>query len=232
MTPGTLLLGGDDHGLPADVTTAARDELRARRQLAVVTYAATNADDAAQAAVERFADTPAAPCPLPDSADASRILAGSDAIYVADGDVFRLLRTLRGHGLVELIRELIVRRGAPYLGVGAGAQAAGASLHTTHQLSHQHHGGDTQALNLLPFELHTGFIDEPVRDVAPGWREAQAILATLEHHPSRVLALRPGSWLQRDPTGLVLVGRYGAVLFERDRSRNLAPGPIGHLFTR
>src|SRR6185295_11131715 len=63
---------------------------------------------------------------LPSEAIAAAIRA-ADVVFVGGGDPFHLLARARERGFVDVIREAVAR-GVPYVGVSAGAMAAGPSL--------------------------------------------------------------------------------------------------------
>ena len=110
----------------------------------------------------------------------------ADAIAVAGGNTWQLLRMVREQGLLPDIRER-VRAGVPYIGWSAGANLACPTIGTTNDMPITDAGG-TDALGLIGWQINPHY----VHGDPPG-------LEYLELHPGVIVTgMREGTLFRID----------------------------------
>ncbi len=147
--------------------------------------------------------------------DTSQALAEADGIYVGGGNSFLLIRDLHELGLVTPIRDMVLR-GAPYLGVSAGANVACPTMMTTNDMPITL-PTSFSSLGLVPFQInphyHPGkilFMDgNELRDHY-GESRAQRIAEFHRIHQDPVLGMWEGSFVHWDGSIGQLSGRATA----------------------
>lgn len=77
----------------------------------------------------------------------------ADAIYVAGGNSFMLLKTLQDLKLMEALKEKI-SSGTPYLGTSAGTNIVGLGIHTTNDMPIVYPTKGLDGLGIIPYHIN------------------------------------------------------------------------------
>lgn len=160
--------------------------------------------------------------------DPQRAVREAEAIAVAGGNTFQLVRELHRQGLVEVIRER-VQNGLPYAGWSAGANLACPKLSTTNDMpivepaSHE-------TLGLIPFQINPHYLDAHAEGHMGESREVRILEYVEVNRTVPVLGLREGTWLQREGDHLSLHGPKPARLFRYGQEpEEVEPGDLSQL---
>ena len=155
-------------------------------------------------------------------ADPVAAVRSAEAIVVGGGNTWKLLRDVRRHGLLELIRER-VRSGIPYAGWSAGANLACPTIMTTNDMPICDPQG-FGALALVPFQINPHYL----HGNPPGFKGE-----TREERITEFGILNPDTWIAglREGTGLVvadgtlrMVGPHPCRVFRHGQApREVAP---------
>lgn len=149
-------------------------------------------------------------------------IADSPAILVGGGNTWRLVRELRGQGLLDPIRRA-VRAGVPYVGWSAGANVACPTFQTTNDMPIcDPLGFDT--LGLVPFQINPHYL----HGNPPGFKgetREERIREYVELHPDVwVVGLREGTMLRVEDGQIRLVGAATGRVFRKGQEpRELGP---------
>ncbi len=156
--------------------------------------------------------------------DSRHAVTEARVLYVGGGNVFRLLKTLQQHQLLNLVRERVEAGELRYIGASAGTNMACPSVRTTNDMPIVQ-PSSFEAFGLLPFQINPHYRDPDPNSTHQGETRARRIEEFLEENDVAVLGMREGSWLQRNGPALRLEGVAGARLFMRHTEpREIAPG--------
>lgn len=88
------------------------------------------------------------------SGELMRLFQIKDIIFIADGNVFYLLASMKKCGFEGVIRKLL-KRGIVYVGAGAGSLVTGYNIETAEWFGEKNMSGlkNLKALNLIPFNI-------------------------------------------------------------------------------
>ncbi|MFQ5527642.1 MAG: dipeptidase PepE [Thermoanaerobaculia bacterium] len=158
----------------------------------------------------------------PDSSG-HELIAGAPAIFVGGGNTFRLLKTLRDSGLLELIRRRAAE-GMVYMGASAGSNIAAPTIRTTNDMPIVE-PDSFDALGLVPFQINPHYIDADPASSHMGETREQRLQEFLEENAGPVVAIREGAWIRTEGEAATLGGKNGARIFHPDREpEERAPG--------
>lgn len=130
------------------------------------------------------------------AADPLAAVRSADAIAVAGGNTWQLLRMVREQGLLPAIRER-VRAGVPYVGWSAGANLACPTIGTTNDMPVTDPGG-TDALGLIGWQINPHYQHGNPPGFEGETRE-ERILEYLELHPDVIVTgMREGTMFRID----------------------------------
>ena len=148
----------------------------------------------------------------------------AEAIFVGGGNSFRLLKTLYGLGLVELIRDQVLNHGVPYMGSSAGTNITCPTIRTTNDMPIVQ-PPTFDSLNLIPFQINPHYLDPDPNSKHQGETREVRLLEYHEENDLPVLAIREGSWVQVRDDSAKLCGLTPARFFQRGKDREeLPPG--------
>ena len=137
----------------------------------------------------------------------------TDAIFIAGGNTFRLLKALEDLDLIEAIRHK-VSSGTPYIGSSAGSNVAGPTIKTTKDMPIvQPRSFDS--LGLVPFQISPHYLDPDPNSTHMGETQEERILQFLEENDTPVVGTREGAWLLCSNGAVTLKGEAGARIFRR-----------------
>jgi dipeptidase E len=146
-----------------------------------------------------------------ESANASEMVSGAEAIVIGGGNTFHLLRGLYETGLIESIRERVLN-GVPYIGWSAGSNVACPTIRTTNDMPIVE-PSSLNALNLVPFQINPHYTDEHPAGHYGETRE-QRIAEFIKVNPGvHVVGLREGSMLRIEGSTIALRGEKEARVF-------------------
>jgi dipeptidase E len=197
-----------DHAMPE-----IRAFLGPATRLAFVPFALADHAGYTSKARERFAAEGIEVTGVTGEKGGAAVLESAEAVFVGGGNTFRLLRTLRTTGALDLLRGR-VRAGLPYMGASAGTNIAAPTIRTTNDMPIVEPAG-FGALDLVPFQINPHFIDADPATRHMGETREERLREYLEENEAPVVGLREGAWLRREGSSLQLGGRNGARLFRR-----------------
>jgi dipeptidase E len=153
-----VLLGSGGYRTPERVallTGAMRDFFGPVRRLLFVPYALADHDDYVARLVEKGVNGGYELDGIHRHPDPARAVREAEAILVGGGNTFRLLASLYRLGLLEPIRQRVLR-GMPYLGVSAGTNVACPTMQTTNDMPIVQPPSFV-ALGLVPFQVNAHY---------------------------------------------------------------------------
>jgi dipeptidase E len=140
-------------------------------------------------------------------------LARVDAVFIAGGNTYALLRRLRQAALLEPLRER-VRAGAPYVGSSAGSNVAGPNILTTNDWNVVALTA-FEALGLVPFNVNPHYLEtDPA--MAPGSETRD--MRIVEYHVVRdnpVVGIEEGAMVRVEGETAMVRGTSRVKLFRR-----------------
>lgn len=184
-----------------------------RRQVLLVPYAGVRRsfDEFTAMVRERFRTMGYELISVHQAADPSQAVRHAEAIAVAGGNTFHLLKLLYDIGLLDPIRER-VNAGVPYIGWSAGANVACPTIKTTNDMPIVQPPSLT-ALGLVPFQINPHYTDA-VLPHHSGETRAERIAEFIEVNPGvYVVGLPEGSMLSIEGSDVTLLGDKAAKVF-------------------
>jgi len=162
---------------------------------------------------ERFREIGIAVTSVHETANPAAAVERAAAIVVGGGNTFCLLDRLYTHGLVELIREQVLR-GVPYVGWSAGSNVACPTIKTTNDMPIVE-PRSLSALNLVPFQINPHYTDATLPNHG-GETRAERLMEFLEvNSPVSVIGLREGTMLRVEGEKIELLGDKPARVFRK-----------------
>ena len=144
--------------------------------------------------------------------DAVQAVKEAEAIVVGGGNTWKLVRTMRDNGLIELIREKI-EEGTPYIGWSAGSNVACPTLRTTNDMPIIDPKG-FDVINLVPFQINPHYLDDHPANHGGETREMRIQEFITENKDVYVVGLREGTMLWVENQSINLVGKKSARIFK------------------
>lgn len=185
------------------------------RTIAFVPFALFDRRAYAEKVQKRFATMGYSLSAVFERAEAQKLLARSEAIFVGGGNTFRLLKSLYDFDLISAIAAR-VREGMPYVGSSAGSIVAGPTIKTTKDMPIvQPFSFD--ALNLVPFQISPHYLDPDPHSTHMGETQEERVLQFLEENKAPVVGLREGAFLRVENGSVQLKGSTGARIFRRGK---------------
>lgn len=138
------------------------------------------------------------------------------AIAVGGGNTWKLVRTMRDNGLIEIIREK-VSNGTPYAGWSAGSNVACPTLRTTNDMPIIDPKG-FDVLNLVPFQINPHYLDANPKDHGGETREMRIEEFIEENQNITVVGLREGTMLWVENNEIKMIGERSARIFKHGQS--------------
>lgn len=137
------------------------------------------------------------------------------AFFVGGGNTFRLLKTLNDLGLIKPVRDAVLR-GTPYIGSSAGVNIVCPTIKTTNDMPIVF-PGNFEAMNLLSFQINPHYINKDPKSKHKGETREERIREFLQENDMPVLGLYENSWIRVENDSMMLQGKNGAKLFEKDK---------------
>lgn len=155
-----------------------------------------------------------------DAIDAVR---RAQAIAVGGGNTWNLLRELRRHRVLPMIRQRVLE-GMPYLGWSAGANLACPTIMTTNDMPICDPGG-FDALALVPFQINPHYLHGNPPGFKGETREERLREFGVLHPEVWVAGLREGTGLRVEGRSIALFGQADCRLFRGTQpAREVKPG--------
>jgi dipeptidase E len=148
--------------------------------------------------------------------DARAAVEDAEVLFVGGGNTFRLLKAVRGLGLIEPVRRRAGAGDLAYLGSSAGTNHACPTIRTSNDMPIVEPDA-FEAFGLVPFQINPHYQDPDPGSTHMGETREQRIREFLEENDVPVLGMREGAWLRRQGASLTLHGGTGALLFRRGR---------------
>lgn len=147
-------------------------------------------------------------------ANPQEAIKNAEAIIVGGGNTWKLVRTMRDNGLIELINEK-VKEGTPYIGWSAGSNVACPTLRTTNDMPIiDPKGFDT--INLVPFQINPHYLDDNPAGHGGETREVRINEFITQNPDVYVVGLREGTMLWISNNSIKLIGKKPARIFKYD----------------
>ena len=145
-------------------------------------------------------------------ADPKKAVQEAKAIIVGGGNTWKLVRTMRDNGLMDLIREK-VQGGTPYVGWSAGSNVACPTLRTTNDMPIIDPKG-FDVINLVPFQINPHYLDANPENHAGETREMRIQEFIEENKEETVVGLREGCMFWIEDQSIKLIGKRPARIFK------------------
>ena len=136
----------------------------------------------------------------------------AEAIIVGGGNTWKLVRTMRDNGIIDLIHSK-VKSGTPYIGWSAGSNVACPTLRTTNDMPIIDPKG-FDVINLVPFQINPHYLDVHPQGHGGETREDRINEFITENQDIFVIGLREGSMLNLEGDTLKLIGKKSARIFK------------------
>lgn len=149
--------------------------------------------------------------PIYEKADQTQAVRDAQAFYFDGGNTYRFLNNLYKRNLLEPLREKILA-GTPYIGLSAGTNLVCPTIQTSNDMPIVI-PQSLSALNLVPFQINTHFVDIAFD---PTYRAETKSLRIQEFHEENdipVIGLREGAILRVEGDKVMLKGMNGARIF-------------------
>lgn len=145
-------------------------------------------------------------------ADPKKAVEEAEAIIVGGGNTWKLVRTMRDNGIIELIQKK-VKAGTPYIGWSAGSNVACPTLRTTNDMPIIDPKG-FDVINLVPFQINPHYMDVHPEGHGGETREDRIREFITENQDIYVVGLREGTMLNLEGDVLKLIGQKTARVFK------------------
>jgi dipeptidase E len=178
-----------------------------------VPFAIADRDGYAAKTRERFAAMGYGLESLHQTPDKRQAVNDAEAIFIGEGNTFRLLKTLYEFELLPLIRAR-VENGMPYIGASAGSNVAAPTIRTTNDMPIVE-PPSLNALGLVPFQINPHYLDPDPGSTHMGETREERILQFLEENETPVVGLREGAMLRVEAGTITLKGSTGARIFRK-----------------
>jgi dipeptidase E len=139
----------------------------------------------------------------------------AEAIVVAGGNTFHLLKCLYDTKLLEAIRER-VNEGVPYIGWSAGSNVACPTIKTTNDMPIVE-PPSFDALGLVPFQINPHYTDAVLPQHSGETRAERIAEFVLANPGMYVVGLREGGTLRIEGSQIELLGEKEARVFLKDQ---------------
>jgi len=190
-----------------------RDFLGDVKRVLFVPYALADRDKYAASAQTRFRKMGYELKSIHTAADPQQAVKETDAIFIGGGNTFRLLKTLYGFDLLDVIRARVDRE-MPYIGSSAGSVVACPTIKTTNDMPIVQ-PPSFDALGLVSFQINAHYIDADPNSKHMGETREERLIQFLEENDTPVVGLREGAMLRIENGETILRGSFGARIFRR-----------------
>lgn len=137
--------------------------------------------------------------------DYKKAINEAEVIMVGGGNSWQLTRLLHQHGLIELVRERVLKNNIPYIGWSAGSNVACPTIKTTNDMPIVD-PTSFEAFHLVPFQINPHYTDLTVSGHGGETREMRLNEFIIANPDVYVLGLREGSMLWIEDDKVVLKG--------------------------
>jgi dipeptidase E len=124
-----------------------------------------------------------------------------EGIMVSGGNTWALNRALHDNDLIGPIRKAVLERGVPYIGWSAGTNVACPTIRNTNDMPIVSNV-ITPALNLVPFQINTHYLDANVEGHMGETREERIEEFCIMNPHTPVIGLREGSLFHITDAGI------------------------------
>lgn len=125
----------------------------------------------------------------------------ADAIMVSGGNTWKLNKCLHDFGLVEPIRNAVLKQNKVYVGWSAGSVICAPNMCTTNDMCIVE-AAITPSLNFIPFHLNPHYIDAIIENHMGETRDERIQEFCIDNPHKGVMGIREGSWLHLGDNGL------------------------------
>lgn len=125
----------------------------------------------------------------------------ADALFVSGGNTWYLNKVLHDYGLVEPMREAVLKNDKVYVGWSAGSVICSPNMCTTNDMCIVD-AAITSALNFVPFHINPHYIDATIANHMGETRDQRIEEFCIKNPHKRVVAIPEGTWLRLSNAGL------------------------------
>lgn len=155
--------------------------------------------------------------------NAKEAIENAQAIAIAGGNTFVLLKLMYENNLIQAIRDR-VNAGAPYVGWSAGGNVAGPSIRTTNDMPIAE-PPSFEALNLIPFQTNPHFISGKMPGHNGESREDRINEFLTFNRQEEVISMPEGTALLCAGAQATVLGEQGMLWFRQSGKVDIiAPG--------
>lgn len=144
--------------------------------------------------------------------DPQQAVKEAKVIIVGGGNTWKLVRTMRDNGLIDLIREK-VKGGTPFVGWSAGSNVACPTLRTTNDMPIIDPKG-FDVLGLVPFQINPHYLDVNPENHGGETREMRIQEFIEINRDTIVVGLREGCMFWIEDDSIKLIGKRSARIFK------------------
>lgn len=144
--------------------------------------------------------------------DPQKAVREAEAIVVGGGNTWKLVRTMRDNGLIDLIAQK-AKEGTPFIGWSAGSNVACPTLRTTNDMPIIDPKG-FDVINLVPFQINPHYLDVHPEGHGGETREDRINEFITENKDVYVVGLREGTMFNLEGDSLRLIGKKSARIFK------------------
>lgn len=156
------------------------------------------------------------------SADPKEAVRSAKGIFVGGGNTWQLLSMMQEQGLVDVIREEVMK-GKPYAGWSAGSNVACPTIMTTNDMPIVQ-PKTMDALNLVPFQINPHYLDAHPSNHGGETREMRIQEFIIANPQTYVAGLREGGRFMIEGDKMTLRGEKPVRLFKKNEETREVTG--------
>lgn len=147
--------------------------------------------------------------------DKKKAINEAKGFFTGGGNTFLLVKTLHEEGLMNLIKEEILK-GKPYLGASAGSNIGGMNMKTTNDMPIVY-PPSFDCMGLVPFNINPHYLDPNPDLKHNGETRETRIKEFLTQNDIKVVGLREGNWIRRIGDKITTEGSQLTRIFEKGK---------------
>lgn len=141
-----------------------------------------------------------------------------EAIFIGEGNAFRLLKALREHDLLDDIKLLAERGDLKIIGAGAGLNVACPTIQTTNDMPIIKDLTNYRALGLVNYQINSDFVPSNLIPTCMGEPREDKIKQFHEECDTPVVGLPEANWIEVSGSKSILHGPKDAFIFKKGKA--------------